>query len=96
MSAPSIFDQVAKILRDTTGATRDQIRRDTVLKELRLDSLDQVELVMELEDVFGIDVLDREAESLRTVADIEALVRAKLGLGENADLAEAFGGGPAS
>jgi acyl carrier protein len=76
---PSVLDRVRKILADQTAHPMERILADTKLSELRLDSLDNVEVVMDLEDVFDIDISDSEAEACRTVADLEALVRRKGG-----------------
>jgi acyl carrier protein len=46
----------------------------TLADDLGLDSLDLIELVMELEEEFGITIADAEAEACRTVADVTALV----------------------
>ena len=40
-------------------------------------SLDVVETIMSLEDEFGIEISDRDAEKLQTVGDVVALIRAK-------------------
>ena len=51
--------------------------------DLRADSLDLIELTVEIEDAFGIEISDREAERARTFGDALQLVRTKLG--ETAD-----------
>lgn len=79
MSGASIFERVRRILADQTGEPIHRIGAETKLRDLRIDSLDTVELTMELEDAFQIEVFDRDAEALRTVSDVEALVRQKLG-----------------
>ena len=45
-----------------------------LLDDLGADSLDVVELVMSLEETFGIEVPDGDLESMRTVADLEHYV----------------------
>lgn len=79
MTGASIFERVRKILADQTGEPIHRISPETKLRDLRIDSLDTVELHLELEDEFNIELLDREIEALATVADVEALVRRKLG-----------------
>ena len=46
--------------------------------DLRATSLDMVETIMSLEDEFGIEISDRDAETLETVGDVIALVRTKV------------------
>lgn len=45
------------------------------IEDLGADSLDIVELVMAMEEAFGIDIPDEEAENIRTVADAISFVR---------------------
>lgn len=90
MSA-TIMDQVVRIVREVTHASAAEALPATALKSLDIDSLDTQELVMELEDCFDIDVRDDEFGACKTVAALEQLVRRRKGLGDSADLAEAFG-----
>ena len=48
------------------------------LKELGADSLDAIELVMALEDEFDVEISDTEGDKLKTVGDIEELLRKKV------------------
>uniref|UniRef100_S4RTB3 Acyl carrier protein n=1 Tax=Petromyzon marinus TaxID=7757 RepID=S4RTB3_PETMA len=48
------------------------------LKDLGLDSLDQVELIMGIEDEFGFEIPDSDAEKLLTAKDVIAYVSKKL------------------
>jgi len=47
------------------------------IDDLAVTSLDMVETIMSLEDEFGVEISDRDAEKLRTVGDTVALIRAK-------------------
>jgi acyl carrier protein len=52
-----------------------QVRDDMRLADdLNADELDRVELYIDLEEAFGVEVLDAHAESLVTVGDVIALV----------------------
>jgi acyl carrier protein len=58
------------------GVERERITAQTTFKELGVDSLDTVELVMELEEEFDVNIPDDEAEKIQTVADaIRAILR---------------------
>jgi len=46
--------------------------------DLAATSLDFVETIMSLEDEFGVEISDRDAEKLRTVGDVVALIRSKV------------------
>ena len=50
----------------------------SILDDLGADSLDVVEMVMAIEDAFDIEVADEDAESMRTVGDVEAYVAKRL------------------
>jgi acyl carrier protein len=53
-------------LCDKLGVTADQVDRST---SLEADSLDVTELIMELEEEFGVTIPDDEVESIKTVGD---------------------------
>ena len=51
---------------------------DNLRDDLRFDSLDCVEAIMDLEKEFDITIPDKEAEKCRTVQDVVELVKSKL------------------
>jgi acyl carrier protein len=66
----SIRDRVIDIVCEQMGTTRDKIVDDTsFVSDLGADSLDTVELVMEFEDEFDLNIPDEEAEKIQTVGD---------------------------
>ncbi len=65
-----IEDKVYQIVSDQLSTERSELNRDTsFVNDLNADSLDTVELVMELEDEFDITIPDEEAEKLKTVGE---------------------------
>jgi acyl carrier protein len=77
-----ILAQVRAIITDAIDVDPDAIQMNARLREdLRADSLATVEIVMTLEDVFGIEISEQQASELRTVAD---LVQAIAGLRQDA------------
>jgi acyl carrier protein len=65
-----IFERVKKIIADKLDIEEDKITPESsFLDDLGADSLDIVELIMELEEEFGIEIPDEDAEKIRTVAD---------------------------
>ena len=66
-----MFEEIKKILSDELGIDEDTITLDSkIVDDLGADSLDVVELIMALEDAYGIEVSDDKAQKLHTVNDI--------------------------
>ena len=64
-----VFDKVAEILAEQLDADKEDITADTrIAEDLNADSLDVVELLMTIEDKYGITVPDDEVQNLRTIA----------------------------
>ena len=73
-----IADKVKSIVVDQLGVAEDQVTPEAkFIEDLGADSLDQVELVMALEEAFGSDIPDEDAEKLTTVGDAIAYVESK-------------------
>lgn len=60
-----MVDIIAHILK----VSKEAIKEDSTLESLGADSLNRVEFVMELEEAFGLEVNDEDAEKLATVKD---------------------------
>ena len=64
----SSFDKVKEVIMDKLGADEDKITAEaSFVDDLGADSLDTVELIMQLEEDFGMEIPDEEAEKLTTV-----------------------------
>ena len=65
-----IEDKVYQIVSDQLSVDRGELARETsFVNDLNADSLDTVELVMELEDEFDMTIPDEEAEKLATIGN---------------------------
>lgn len=66
-----MYEKVCKLLAEQLGISADKITPEAeVVKDLGADSLDVVELMMALEDEYGITLPENEVESIKTVQDI--------------------------
>ena len=73
-----VAEKVKKIVVDQLGVSEDQITSEAkFIEDLGADSLDQVELVMALEEEFGSDIPDEDAEKLTTVGDAIKYIESK-------------------
>ncbi|NLT35814.1 MAG: acyl carrier protein [Gaiellales bacterium] len=70
MDKDEIFARVRAILVDQLGVQEEIVTLEASFQEdLEADSLDLVQLIMELEDQFGIKISDEEAEQILTVGN---------------------------
>ena len=80
MDRTEIESKLADVLVDELGLDRDKIKPDARFEEdLEVDSLGVVELLMAMEDTFGVKIPDEEAETIVTVKEAVDVVVGKLG-----------------
>jgi len=74
-----IFQKVREIIAEQLSIDdEDEISLDsTFINDLGADSLDIVELIMALEEEFGLEIPDEDAEKINTVADVVEYIREK-------------------
>lgn len=73
------FDKIKKIIAEQLQADEDAIKPETsLMKDLEADSLDAVEIIMEIESEFGIEIPDEEAEKFQSIDDIVKYVDSQL------------------
>ncbi len=76
---PEIEGKLKKIVVDQLGVEEAAILpKSKFIEDLGADSLDIVELVMAMEETFGIDIPDDDAENIKTVEDALTFVGGKL------------------
>ena len=69
-SREEIYERVKEVLSEQLGVEEGEINDEANFQEdLDADSLDLVELIMELEDQFGIKITDEEAQKIGTVGE---------------------------
>ncbi|MBK8976992.1 MAG: acyl carrier protein [Planctomycetes bacterium] len=73
-----IEERVIKIVCDKLGTSADKVTMEThFINDLGADSLDTVELVMEFEDAFGVNIPDEDAEKIERVGDAVKYIQDK-------------------
>lgn len=71
------FDMIAKIVSDRTGCDVADVKPESTFSDLGIDSLDTVELLMNLEDEIGMEIeLDQKVE---TIDDLDQFIQNKKG-----------------
>ena len=66
----STYERLKKIVVEQLGVDEEQVTPEaSFVDDLNADSLDLVELIMSLEDEFGAEISDEDAEKIRTVQD---------------------------
>jgi len=74
----SVEEKVISIICDQLDTPRDDISTGSALvDDLNADSLDVVELVMELEDNFDVKIPDEDYDKIRTVGDVVSYIEAR-------------------
>ena len=66
-----IFDEIKDIIIDQLQVEESEVTMDTnLMKDLSADSLDAVEIIMAIEEEYGIEIPDEDAETFQTVDDL--------------------------
>ncbi len=81
----SVATRVRDITARVLGVVPDRVVETAdFVADLGASSLDLVELIMAIEDAFGIEISDSAAERIATVADLEAFIRSQVPAGSDA------------
>lgn len=74
-----VLERITKIVIDRLEVEESEVKLEASFKEdLGADSLDVVELVMELEDEFGMEISDEDAEKISTVGDAVNYIKSNM------------------
>ena len=66
-----IFDEIKDIIINQLQVDESEVTMDTnLMKDLSADSLDAVEIIMAIEEEYGIEIPDEDAETFQTVGDL--------------------------
>ena len=70
-----MFKKIKQIIVEQSVCDEEDIKLETEIDDLKLDSLDKIELLMALEEEFDVEISDEKAELVKTVADIVKTIR---------------------
>ncbi|MGD0021739.1 MAG: acyl carrier protein [Smithellaceae bacterium] len=74
----TLEEKVIKLVMEQLDVTREEcVPEASFIDDLGADSLDLVELIMEMEEVFGIEIADEELEKIRTIKDVIEFLKSK-------------------
>ena len=80
MTREEVLEHVRGILVETLSVDEDKVTLEARFQEdLETDSLDLVELVMTMEEKFGVKITDEEAQEIKTVGDAVDFVEQRAG-----------------
>jgi len=68
--ADDVMSRVIRVIAETQRVPLDTIRPESTFEELKIDSLDGINIVFAIENEFNINVPDEAAKSLRSVRDV--------------------------
>ena len=76
MNTEEVFEKVKSIIVEQLGATESSVTMEaSFIDDLGADSLDIVELIMALEEEFGTEIPDADAEKVVTVGDVVEYIK---------------------
>jgi acyl carrier protein len=74
----TLEERVIKLVMEQLDVTREEcVPEASFIDDLGADSLDLVELIMEMEEVFGQEIADEELEKIRTIKDVIDFLKSK-------------------
>ncbi|OGP67585.1 MAG: acyl carrier protein [Deltaproteobacteria bacterium RBG_19FT_COMBO_43_11] len=74
----TLEERVIKLVMEQLDVTKEEcVLEASFIDDLGADSLDLVELIMEMEEVFGIEIADEELEKIRTIKDVIEFLKSK-------------------
>ncbi len=71
------FSKIVDIIADKLGIEKNRINEHATLSDLGADSLDLVEIIMKMEEQFGIEINDEDAEHMNNVGQVVDYIQNK-------------------
>lgn len=74
-----MFEKVRAIISEKLNVDQDEIKLESsIVDDLGADSIDLIELIMNLEEEYGISISDEEAVKLKTVGDVVDFINSQV------------------
>ena len=74
-----VFEKIREIIVEQLSVDESMVTMETnLMKDLEADSLDAVEIIMGIEEEFGIEIPDEEAEKIQLVGDLVRFVEEQI------------------
>ena len=74
----TISQRLSKVIAEKTKISADDIRPELNLEDSGLDSFARIELILVIEQEFGIELSDSESANIATIADLISMIEAKV------------------
>ena len=75
MAQTNTYERLKKIIVEQLGVDEGDVKPEaSFVEDLNADSLDLVELIMSLEEEFGMEISDDDAEKIKTVGDAQEYI----------------------
>ena len=73
-----IFNKIKDIIKDELGFETDDLTLESTLQDMGADSLDAVELIMAIEEVYDIEIAEEDAQQFTSLGNIVAYIESKI------------------
>jgi len=74
-----MFEKIRNIIAEQLNLEENEISETTTFEELGVDSLDLFQILISLEDEFGIEIPNEDAENIKTVKDVVDYIKERIG-----------------
>lgn len=73
-----VFEKIQKIIAEQLGIETEEVKIDTSFEKLGIDSLEIFEIVMSIEDEFGLEIPNEDVEKITNVKDTVKYIESKI------------------
>lgn len=74
-----MFEKIRNIIADQLGVDVNEITESTTFEDLGVDSLDLFQILISLEEEFGVEIPNEDAENIKTIQDVVNYIKERNG-----------------